>query len=205
MATAKDTSFSSQEKATTNILHFHCKDKTCKGKRQFYLCGFKPGQSHILFYSVTVLIYITTCTYAVKFRSSCQWNTAVKWLRHLVMEEAVPWAGKFLLPVPASPPLCSFRPPTGYGEFDEGQSWSSHQSVQPSQTREFSLRRARRLRAPAVLQGELELAQGRTKQPRAAKGKKGKSKANLPFLDSAAGQGVHWTAAWGTTEKLEAE
>lgn len=132
MATAKDTSFSSQEKTTTNILHFHCKDKTCKGKRQFYPCGFKPGQSHILFYSVIVLIYITTCTYAVKFRSSCQWNTAVKWLRHLVMEEAVPWAGKFLLPVPASPPLCSFRPPTGYGESDEGQSWAHTSQFNPA-------------------------------------------------------------------------
>lgn len=140
MATAKDISFYSQEKATTNILHFHCKDKTCKGKRHFSPRGFKPGQWH------TLLCYCADLDHYLYIGSN---------LEQLSVEQSsekalAPGHGgcsslSWEVPAPsfASPILCLFRPPIVHGRSDERQSWSSDQSVQPSHSRELSPRLAR--------------------------------------------------------------
>lgn len=114
-------------------------------------------------------------------RSSCQWSTAVKRRWHLVMEAAVPWAGKFLLPVTLPHRCIHLGIPTAYGQSDERQSWNSHQSVQPSRTRELSLRL---VRWPSSCSTPERARPGKREDQTAksCKEKKGKSKANLPFL-----------------------
>lgn len=115
-------------------------------------------------------------------RSKCQWSTAVKRLWHLVMDAAVPRAGKFLLPVMLSQ-HCVYLELPQLMEGPMKDKVEAQTTVTPG-TPESSPWDWRGDPAPAALQGEPELAQGRQQdQPaRSCKGKNGKSKANLLFL-----------------------
>lgn len=193
MATAKDTSFHSQGKATTNILRFHWEDKTCKGKREFYPCGFKPGQSH------------TSLCYCADLHHYLQWSRSD-------LEAAV--SEKALAPGHGGCSSMSWEVPTPSYLSQHSHSlwrvwWEAKLMLRPVSSTQAQ---QRALPEPGKVTQLLQHSREsqswhKQDQPRAAKVTREGAQQISWFWgqDAAAGQGAHWTAAWGTTEKLKAE
>lgn len=150
-ATAKDTHFYRQGKALFHFkhtfrsmrvdffLHFHCKVKTCKSKRHFYPCSFKPGQSHaLLCYCINLHSYLYIISYLEAVISEVEHTEKVFTLAHPGDGGSSSESCEVPAPSYASQTPSLFRSPMAHGGSNERQSWSSDQSVQLSNTRQLS-------------------------------------------------------------------